>query len=525
MSGLYLAQRVRELARTQPDSLALVDGDQRYTAAEFDALTTSLASGLSRVAAPGDHVGAAVEVGIAGGALFVACAKAGMVFTPVNWRLPATEIAAIAVDAEMTVFVADPQFADAAAAVADALPQVTVLDTGDELDVFIASGSDADPGLGDDPQTPILQLYTSGTTGLPKGVLITNHNLHNDADTLTVYRWQEDSVALGAMPMFHIAGTGWFCSCVSAGIPLVLLRRFDAQAAAELIETWRVSHIFLVPSTIQLLLDHLESADQERDLSSLRLLAYGSAPITPTLLTRAMTRLRCDFLQRYGMTETAGSVTALRAEDHHPNGAGSALLRSVGTPLPGVELAIGDISTGEFLGPGQTGEILTRSRTNARSYWKRPEATAALYTAEGYLRTGDAGHIDENGYLFVTDRIKDMIISGGENIYPVEIESVLAEHPSVAEVAVVGVPHEVWGEEVVAVVRAAPTGPQIDIDELIDHVAARLGSFKKPRRVFVVDELPRGATGKLLKRSLRQQFSRPPEVVSVSGAGTGAVRR
>ncbi|EOM76968.1 long-chain fatty acid--CoA ligase [Rhodococcus rhodnii] len=505
MSGLHLPERVRTLAATQPHALSIVDGERSLDAASFDALTTRLADALTRVAAPGDHIGAALETGLPGAALFVASAKAGMIFTPLNWRLPAHELAAVAVDAEVTVFVADPAHTAVADAVRTALPDATVLLAGDELDAFTASGTLCDPGFGADPDAPLLQLYTSGTTGRPKGVVITHRNLHNDADGFAVYHWRPDSVALDAMPLFHIAGAGWMSSCVSAGIPLVLLPRFDARAVAETVERHRISHMFLVPSTIQMLIE--DPASREHDLSSLRVVAYGSAPITTTLLTRAIEALGCGFLQRYGMTETAGSVTALRVEDHDPSGPHAALLTSAGTPMPGVEISIRDTATGETLAAGETGEIVCRSRNNTRSYWRRPDATAELYTDDGFLRTGDAGHLDDSGYLFVTDRIKDMIISGGENVYPVEVESALAEHPAVAEVAVVGVADIVWGEAVTAVVRVRAGSVVPSEAELIAFAAERVASFKKPRRVVFVDEMPRGATGKLLKRTLREQLS------------------
>jgi acyl-CoA synthetase (AMP-forming)/AMP-acid ligase II len=225
-----------------------------------------------------------------------------------------------------------------------------------------------------------------------------------------------------------------------------------------------------------------------------------------------MDTLGCRLVQRYGMTETMGALTALRAGEHDPHGPRMYLLRSAGTPLPGTEVQIRDIATGEPLPQGTTGEIVSRSRNNVAGYWRRDAETAALYTEDGFLRTGDAGHIDEDGYLFVTDRVKDMIITGGENVYPVEVEAVLAEHPAVAEVAVVGLPDARWGEAVTAVVRLAEGAEPPTEAELVAFTSGRLASYKKPQRIHIVRELPRNASGKILKRTLRDTLPTVEEV-------------
>lgn len=372
---------------------------------------------------------------------------------------------------------------------------------------MVASGGDTDPGLGDDPETAVLQLYTSGTTGRPKGVVAVHRNLYNVPENFELYEFGDNSVSLNALPLFHIAGSGWTSTCLSAGLHLVLLAEMKPALVAQAIARFGVTHAFLVPSAIGMLLELPDLADH--DLSSLQVIAYGASPITPTMLARTMDTLKCRLVQRYGMTETMGALTALRADDHDPHGARTYLLRSAGTPLPGTEVQIRDIITSEPLPQGATGEIVSRSRNNVSGYWRRDAETAALYTADGFLRTGDAGHIDEDGYLFVTDRVKDMIITGGENVYPVEVEAVLAEHPAVAEVAVVGLPDERWGEAVTAVVRLVDGAQRPTEAELVAFTTERLASYKKPQRIHIVGELPRNASGKILKRALRDTLGSP----------------
>lgn len=512
MNGLHLPERVRARAAERPTAPAITSGDRTLTNAEFDASTSRVASALAAVVAPGGRVGALLRMGLEGAEAFVACTKAGVVFVPLNWRLPPDEIAAIAVDAELEVLITDAEFAAAAAATRSALPALTVVLVGDGAAglpdtrpwaEFAASGDGVDPGFGDDPDAEALQLYTSGTTGRPKGVVARHRNLHNDPEGLTIYRFRTDSVALNTLPLFHIAGAGFLSTCLSAGAHSVLRGEFSPSAVADLIERHRISHAFLVPTTIAALLDLPGLAG--RDLSSLEVVAYGSSPITPALLRRAMDALGCGFVQRYGMTETTGSVTALSVDDHDPIGDRAALLRSAGTPMPGAEVQIRDLVTGEILPAGETGEIVCRSRSNVAGYWRRDDPD--LFTRDGFLRTGDAGHLDENGYLFVTDRVKDMIITGGENVYPVEVEAVLAEHPAVAEVAVVGVPDARWGESVTAVVRIADGERPPTETELVAFSADRLASYKKPRRIHFVTQMPRNASGKVLKRSLRESLS------------------
>ena len=255
---------------------------------------------------------------------------------------------------------------------------------------------------------------------------------------------------------------------------------------------------------IQMLLGVPGAAD--RDYSALRSIAYGASPITTPVLKSALRTFGCSLYGIYGLTESTGGVIQLDPADHDPGGPREHLLRSAGRPLPWVELRIVDPATGAESAAGETGEVWLRAPNVTPGYFNRPQETAAALTADGWLRTGDGGYLDADGYLFLTDRIKDMIVSGGENVYPVEVEEALAQHPDVAEVAVIGVPDERWGETVKALVVARP-GSAPTADELIAFARERLAGYKLPRSVDFVEELPRTPSGKVLKRELRKRYS------------------
>jgi acyl-CoA synthetase (AMP-forming)/AMP-acid ligase II len=315
----------------------------------------------------------------------------------------------------------------------------------------------------------------------------------------TLWDLKPESVDMVAMPMYHIAGCTLAVAAVYAGIPGVIMREPDPVAIAKAIEAHRVTHVFLVP----VLLLFMQQIPQvaEADLSSLRLLLYGASPISDEVLRGAMRLLPgTDFMQVYGLTETTGAITYLPPEDHVPDGA---RLRSAGVPNPSTTLKIADPATGEDLPPGQVGEILCRSPQNMLGYWSLEQATRDTLLPDGWLRTGDIGYLDEDGYLFIHDRVKDMIISGGENIYPAEVENVLMGHPAVADCAVIGVPDEKWGEtpKAIVVLDGEVTGR-----ELIDYCRSRLAHFKCPTSVEPTDAIPRNPTGKVLKRQLREPY-------------------
>ena len=285
-----------------------------------------------------------------------------------------------------------------------------------------------------------------------------------------------------------------------SGGKTIIKREFDPASVLDDFVTHSISKLFLVPAAMQFIV-RLPKARQI-DYSRLKFLMYGASPIPLDLLRECVDVFGCGFVQMYGMTETTGTIVALEPEDHTPEG--SPRMRAAGKALPGVELAILD-ADGKPLPVGEVGEIATRSQANMVGYWNLPEATRRTLTDDGWLRTGDAGYMDEDGYLFVHDRVKDMIISGGENIYPAEVESAIFGHPAVAEVAVIGVPDEKWGESVKAVV-VLKEGQTATSDELIAFARTRIAGFKTPRSVEFIEALPRNPSGKILKRELREPY-------------------
>jgi long-chain acyl-CoA synthetase len=347
-------------------------------------------------------------------------------------------------------------------------------------------------------------MYTSGTTGVPKGVLTTHRNLAAAAETSPHWEFDHTSISLTPSPMFHISGIGWAFVGLWNGATTILVSRFDPPAVLDLLERRRVTNAVFVPTILQMLAAVPGAAD--RDFSALRSIAYGGSPITTPVLKTALRTFRCSLFGIYGLTETTGAITQLDPVDHDPDGPREQLLRSVGRPYPWVELRIADPATGAPRGPHDVGEVWLRAPNVTPGYFNRPAESAAALTGDGWLRTGDGGYLDAEGYLFLTDRIKDMIVSGAENVYPVEVEEALSQHPSVDQAAVIGVPDERWGEIVMALIVPRP-GSETTPEELIAFARARLAGYKLPRRIEFVSELPRTPTGKVLKHELRALYA------------------
>jgi len=488
-----LANVIREHAASRPGKEALVYGDRRFTYAEVHERSSRAASALRAAGVqPGDRVGLLMKNCSEFYELMVACSKAGAIVVGLNWRLAPPELAAILDEAQPKVIVADE---DGAALLGDR----EVVLTGAAYEAWLAEPED--PHADGGPDDGFLLLFSSGTTGLPKGVMITNEDFSFIPETAReLYRMTPESAYLVASPLFHIGGAGTGMTAMTLGGRTVILQGAAPADILATIERERITHAFFVPAVIQAL---VESPDVEsRDLSSFEIMIYGAAPMTDSLLRRSLEALGCGFVGCYGMTETTGTVSGLHPDEHRPD---AEILRSVGRPLPWIELKVADLLTGAELPPREVGEIWVRAEQNMKGYWHQPDATAKTLVEDGWVRTGDGAYRDEAGYIYLQDRIKDMIISGGENIYPAEIENVLADHPAVAHVAVIGVPHERWGETPKAVVVARP-GIEVSASELIDFARSRLARYKCPTSVEFIDEMPRNASGKVLKKDLRARF-------------------
>ncbi|HZG90282.1 MAG TPA: long-chain-fatty-acid--CoA ligase [Pseudonocardia sp.] len=439
--------------------------------------------------------------------LTLAGAQIGTTNAVVNFRLAPPEIVYVINDAQARILFVGPEFAGAVAQLRDKIPAVEkVIHVGGEADEYEAWLAAHEPDTevhGAAPEDCFVQLYTSGTTGFPKGAMLTHRGMLAHARNVMVdFELDDNARVQVAMPLFHVGGTSYALLAVATGAHILMLRLPDPGAVLEMLERDRITHTFLVPALMAVMTQVPGAAD--RDYSALRSLSYGASPM-PLPVMRACLKLFPGVMhQVYGMTEATGVVSSLGPEDHDDPAVAHRLV-SAGTPIHGVEIEIRDPATGEPVPTGEPGEIWVRTEQLMGGYWGRPDATAAAVTEDGWLRSGDGGHMDADGYVYVTDRIKDMIISGGENIYPAEIERVLAEHPAVADVAVIGVPDDRWGEVPKAVVVAAP-GQQVDPEALIAHAREHLAGFKAPRSVDVVDELPRNPTGKILKKDLRKPF-------------------
>ncbi|MES2198448.1 MAG: long-chain-fatty-acid--CoA ligase [Pseudomonadota bacterium] len=429
------------------------------------------------------------------------CALAGAVLTPLNWRLAADELAAIIEDAQATIAFVDssvvPAIRGNLKAVVALGPHASWIPYGEWC------GPSEDPGVQPQPGHIAFQLYTSGTTGRPKGAMFANGtNLRVLLDKISIeWGFAEDDVSLVALPLFHMGGLAWALAGMARGARCVVVRDFEPVAVLNTIKSEKVSVAFFVPAMLAAV-----CAAADGSAGSLRRVFYSGAPISPVALTRAMAVLRCDFIQIYGLTEATGAFAQLPAHEHDPNGPLAHLLLSAGRPYPWVEVRVVSTS-GADVPAGDIGEIWTRSEQNLVGYWNDAEQTARALTQDGWLRTGDLGRVDAEGRIFLVDRAKDLVISGGENVYPVEVENVLATHPQLAEVAVIGVPDERWGETVKAIVVPRP-GADVSQDEVIGFVRQRLAGFKCPTSVDIASTLPRTATGKVLKHVLREPYWR-----------------
>jgi long-chain acyl-CoA synthetase len=501
---------VRVHAAATPDAVAYVLEGRVVTFAELHERSNRAAQALAAAGVgAGDRVALLDKNCLEYFEVLFGAAKLNAVLVAVNWRLAPPEAAFIVNDAGAQVLVVGEELVpllDGLEADLTSASTVVVIGPHDRhpsYEAWLGAHEPVDPGVVAGPDDVAFQYYSSGTTGVPKGVQLTNAacfaSITNSRDLLA---FDDSSVSMAVMPQFHVAGGFWGLAALYAGRPCILQREVDPVGIVGLIEEHRVTHAVFVPALLQFLVQVPGIA--EADLSSMQCLVYGASPISEEVLVASVRTFRCDFLQAYGMTETSGGCVFLPPADHDPDGPHRHRLRAAGLPGPGTEVQVVDASLAP-VATGEVGEVLIRSGQNMVGYWNQPDETARTLVDGGWLRTGDAGYLDEDGYLYIHDRVKDMIISGGENVYPAEVENRLMAHPGIADVAVIGVPHDRWGETPKAlVVRAA--GASITEDDVIAWAREGLAHYKCPTTVEWRDELPRNPSGKLLKTTLREPY-------------------
>ena len=503
-----LGDIVARQGRMLRDRTALIDAvsGRQYSFRELAERSARIANGLQALGVrPGDRVAMLLGNSPVCAELPFGITLAGGIMVNVNERLKQEEIAYILQDSGACAVVTVQGLLGALETARERLPGLRHVLTIDgaapgttDYEAMLAEAAPVPPEIEVDPDATAMLIYTSGTTGRPKGVQLTHTNLISSATNWLMECYTDpQGVYLAVGPYYH-SGCISHMSALMRGMT-VIPAVFEPGHVLYLIQRYRVTHTLLVPTMIAMLLQQPDLLDAH-DLSSLRSVFYAASPIPRPVLVKALERFGPIFVQMYGLTETATLSTILRTDEHLIDG-DDRRLASCGRPVTLVEVRVG--SAESECPPGERGEVLVRGRNVTPGYWGRPDATEAALI-DGWMHTGDIGVWDEDGFLYIVDRKHDMIISGGANVYPSEIEEVLHDHPAITEAAVIGIPDETWGETVVAVVARRP-GAELTEQDVIDHCAQRLAGYKKPRRISFVDALPRSAIGKVDKPSLRTQ--------------------
>lgn len=492
---------IRQWARERSNTVALDGPDHILTYQELLAITDCLVGAFNALGLrKGDRIAWLGKNCTLYFVLLFAAGRVGIVMTPIGWRLSKSEAQWIAENAAARLLILGPGFDEEK----QSFPAIEQCLTATEAWQLAKEGIAFEfaPAA---PEDAVLQLYTSGTTGKPKGAVLANRSLfrlrHMPCAGQTAYHTlHQDERILIAMPCAHIGGTGLATMALGAGVTAVILPEFEPGAVLDAIADKGITRLFAVPAALQMMVS--DPRCQNIDFGNLRHIIYGAAPMPLELLRECLKVFKADFIQAYGMTETTGTVVALAPEDHSVTG--HARMRSAGRALPGVDVSVVD-QDGNPVPAGTVGEVLLRSSNNMLEYWGLPDATQATLTADGWIHTGDAGYLDNEGYLYIHDRVKDMIISGGENVYPAEVENAIYGHPDVADVAVIGVPDDKWGEAVKACIVLKPDAAP-DPASIIAFARERIAAFKCPKSVDFIAEMPRNPSGKILRRTLREPY-------------------
>jgi long-chain acyl-CoA synthetase len=509
---MNITHGLRRALQVNPQGIAVLEGERRLSWAEVGERVSRLAGALRQLGiAKGDRVAVLMLNSSRYLELYLAVGWAGAVMVPLNIRWSVAENRDVLQDCGTGMLIVDNAFMEAGRALAATIPALTLVhadegeapaDVGGYESLLAAANPVSDAMAGRDDLAGI--FYTGGTTGRSKGVMLSHGNLMANAlQCLAEGLSSRDAIYLHAAPMFHLAnGSAMYSTLLNAGTNAII-KAFSPEAVAQAIERFRVTHALLVPTMIQMFVD--DPGIEGRDFSSLRHVTYGASPISEALLDRAMARLPgVHFVQAYGMTELSPVATLLMPEEHIGAGRAKGRHRSGGRAALGVEVRIVDADDKQ-VPPGTVGEIVVRGDTVMMGYWNRPQETAKA-VVDGWMHTGDGGYMDEDGFVYVVDRIKDMIITGGENVYSTEVENVVAQHPGVLQCAVIGIPDPRWGEavHVVVVVKAGTT---VDAADLIAFCKKRIAGYKCPHSVDVrTAPLPMSGAGKILKRELRRPF-------------------
>ena len=505
----HLADIPRVQNEIRPNEVAFWCQGEKTTFADLEIRSNQVAQGLIELGVtPDQRIGYLAKNTALYYEMMFGCAKARAVMNAVNTRLAAPEVQFILSDAQVSVLFVGPEWFGMIEQIKAECPHLQhIISIGaaheawPEYTAWRDAQSQDAPDIKTFDDDDVIQLYTSGTTGLPKGVMLTNGNYRGYMDQAGMLEWASydagDNV-MNAMPLFHVAGVNVGVLAAAQGARTVVLPEINPVEILDLIENEKIHHAFWVPAVI-LMLSQMPDF-RERDYSSLKQIFYGASPITEDLLTTAVEVMGARFTQVYGLTETVGGGTYLPPEAHEPSWG---KLRSCGVPYPSTIIRCVD-DKGEAVPTGEVGEIVIKSDFVMKGYWNRPEATEDAIR-NGFFHTGDAGYFDEDGFLFIHDRVKDMIVSGGENVYPAEVENAIFGHPDVADVAVIGIPDEKWGEAVKAIiVPQAGTNPTPE--SIISWARDRIAGYKCPKTIDYIEEMPRNPSGKILRKDLREPF-------------------